>query len=146
MPVKAGLPLSRGSRALLYDLALELERPRRKLGVLGLEQEGVEAAAMVDGLERIGGHPQPHAPAEHVRHQRDIEQVGLELPLGLAVGVAHFMTDLTVLAGELATPCHGSNSLQIFLAQNAFSLPRRQVAPAQLWPPTGQWGEMAADL
>jgi hypothetical protein len=36
------------------------ERPRRQLGVLGFEQEGVEPAAMIDGLERIGGNAQPH--------------------------------------------------------------------------------------
>jgi hypothetical protein len=30
------------------------------------EQEGVEAAAMIDGLERIGGNAQPHQ-AKHFR-------------------------------------------------------------------------------
>ena len=47
-------------RLLLDDLPLELAHLRREVGVLGLEQEGVEPAAMVDGLERIGRDPHAH--------------------------------------------------------------------------------------
>ena len=44
-----GLP-----RELLADLALEIERPRRQFVVLRLDQEGIETAAVIDGLERVG--------------------------------------------------------------------------------------------
>src|SRR5580704_10050425 len=90
--------------ALLHHSALELEHPRRQFGILGLEQEGVEAAAMIDGLERIGRNPQPDRAAERVRQQRDIEQVGPKPPLGLAVRVAHPVADLAGLSGQFATP------------------------------------------
>ena len=40
--------------ALLDDRALDLERVLGEVGVLGDEQEGIEPAAMVDALERIG--------------------------------------------------------------------------------------------
>ena len=43
---------------LLRDLALEVARLGRQLVVLGLHQEGIEAAAMIDGLQRIGRNPQ----------------------------------------------------------------------------------------
>src|ERR1700680_4332034 len=97
--------------ALLPHCALELEHPRRQLGVFGLEQEGVEAAAMIDGLERVGRNPQPDRAVERVRYQRDIEQIGQEPPLGLAVRMAHFMPDLADLSGQLAAPCHGRKIL-----------------------------------
>ena len=103
--------------ALLDDLALELERPRRQLGVLGRQQEGIEAAAMVDGLERIGGDAQPNGAAERIRHQRDVEQVRQKPPFGLAVRVAHAVPDLAGFSGELAAPGHGNSS--IFRASGA---------------------------
>src|SRR5882724_3286721 len=50
---------SRGlGQLLLGDLALEIDGLLRQLALLGLEQEGVEAAAVIDGLERIGGNAQ----------------------------------------------------------------------------------------
>ena len=45
-------------------LALDLERPGRKLAVLGGQKESVEPAAMVDGLERVGRNAQAHRAAE----------------------------------------------------------------------------------
>src|SRR5581483_9993766 len=89
----------RRSGALLDDLPLEDEHARRQFGILGLEQEGVEAAAMIDAFKRIRGNPQPERAAERVRDQRDVEQVGQKPPLGLAVRMAHLVPDLTGLAG-----------------------------------------------
>jgi len=43
-----------GLRGLLVDLLLELERLRRQLVRLGLLEEGIKPAAMIDGLERVG--------------------------------------------------------------------------------------------
>src|ERR1700722_13699872 len=90
--------------ALLDDLALELKHPRRQLGVLGFEQEGIEAAAMIDGLERIGANPPPDRAVERIRQQRHIEQVGPKPPLGLTVRMAHPVADLAYLSGQFATP------------------------------------------
>ena len=88
----------RGSLGLLLrDLPLELEHLGRQVGVLGLEQEGVEPAAVVDGLERVGRHPHPHLALQRVGNQRDVAQVRHEPPLGLDVGVAHFVADHAAL-------------------------------------------------
>ena len=54
----------RPPRRASCDLALEFERAARQFVVLRLDQEGVEAAAMVDGLERVGGNAQPHRTVE----------------------------------------------------------------------------------
>ena len=90
--------------ALLDYLALEFEHAWRQLVVLGLEQEGIEPPTMIDRLERIGRDPQPDLAAEGVGDQRDIPQVGEEPPLGLDIGVAHFVADQRFLTGQIATP------------------------------------------
>src|SRR4051812_44321379 len=51
-------------RLLLGDRALEVDRLLRQLTLFGLEQEGVEAAAVIDGLQRVGRDPQPDRAAE----------------------------------------------------------------------------------
>src|SRR5262249_14181709 len=89
---------------LLLDLALELEHARRQLCILGLDEEGIEAAAMIDRLESVRRHQQLHRAAERIRHHGDVEQVGQEPPLGLAVRVAHLVSDLRALAGQFASP------------------------------------------
>src|SRR3954468_1339978 len=60
------LLLRGGRRRLLLDLALEFERARREFGGLGFQHERIEAAAMVDASERVGGHAQAHVAAERV--------------------------------------------------------------------------------
>src|SRR5262249_47966353 len=64
---------------------------------------------MIDRLERIGADAQLDRAAERVRDQRHVEQVGQEAPLGLDVGVADLVSDLRRLAGQIASPRHGSN-------------------------------------
>ena len=90
-----GLQARRLSRLglLLLDRALEVARLGRQHVVLGLQQEGIEAAAMIDGLERIGRDPQLHRAPERVGDHGDVEQVRQEPPLGLDVGVAHLVAD-----------------------------------------------------
>src|SRR5271170_1609679 len=102
--------LSGCDRPLLDDLTLEFERAGGQFFVAGLEQERVEAAAMVDGLQRIRGNAQTHRAAERVGHEGNVEQVWQKPPLGLAVRMAHLMPNLTCFAGQLATPRHGCNS------------------------------------
>ena len=59
-------------RAFLLICRLSSTHLRRELVVLRLQQEGVEPAAMVHRLERVGGYPQPHRAAQRVRQQRDV--------------------------------------------------------------------------
>jgi hypothetical protein len=99
-------------RALLGDRPLDLKRARRELRVLGLEQEGIEPAAMVDALERVGRNAHAHRAPERVGLKRDVQQIGQEAPLGLPVRMAHLMPDLPGFAGQLATPRHGLNPLE----------------------------------
>src|SRR4051812_26224820 len=47
-------------RPFLHELALEVEDARGQFVVVRLQQEGVEAAAMVNGLEGVGRDAQPH--------------------------------------------------------------------------------------
>src|SRR5262245_19928352 len=92
---------------LLLHFALDLAGAPGELVLLRLDQEGVEAAAAVDGLERIGRDAQLHRAAERVRHHGDVDQVGEEAPLGLDVRVADLVPDLRAFAGQFATPRHG---------------------------------------
>jgi hypothetical protein len=48
-------------RGLLLDRALQVERTGRQVDGLGLEQEGIEAAAVVDALDRVGRDAQARA-------------------------------------------------------------------------------------
>src|SRR6185503_225279 len=103
-----GSELSRGG-LLLRDLILELERLRRKLLVPGLLEERIKPAAMIDGLECVGRDAQLDRAAERIRHQRDVQQVRQEAPLGLDVRMADLMANQWALAGQIATARHGRN-------------------------------------
>src|SRR5689334_5253826 len=89
----ASEPLARRRFALLHDLALELQDPRRQFGILGLEQESVEAATVIDRLERICRYAQADSAAERVRNKRHIAQIRQKPAFGLDIGVAHFVAD-----------------------------------------------------
>src|SRR5262249_47155506 len=93
---------SRGRYPLFSDLTFELYRFLESLLVSRLHQKGVEAAAMVDSLEGIRRDAQPHRAAERVRDHRHVEQIGQKAPLGFDVRVAHFMSNLGRLAGQIA--------------------------------------------
>jgi len=51
----------------------DLERARREVAVVGLEQEGIETATMVDRFQSICRNPQPDFTAERIRQQRDVQ-------------------------------------------------------------------------
>jgi len=53
--------------------------------------EGIEAAAVVDALDRVGGDAQAHVAAERVGNEGDVAQVRQEPALGLDIGVAHLV-------------------------------------------------------
>ena len=89
---------------LLYDLALEFEHSRRQVVVVCLEQKCIQTAAMVDSLQGVGRHAQPNPAAEGVGDQRDVAKVRQKAPLGLDVGMTHFMADQWLFTGQVATP------------------------------------------
>ena len=91
----------------------------RKLVILCLEQKGVETAAMVDRLDRIGGHPQPHRTSERVRYHRDVEQIGQKPALGLDVGVTDAVAHKRPLARQFAPPRHWQTSFKNVLTAHA---------------------------
>lgn len=91
---------------LLLDRALQVERAGREGGRPGLLQVGVEAAVVVDALQRVGRHPQAHVAAERVRDEGDVDQVRQEPALGLDVRVAHLVADLGALGGQFALTGH----------------------------------------
>src|SRR5579872_6567086 len=104
---------------LLLDLPLEVERPLGQIGVLGLDQIGIEAAAMVDAAQRMGRDPQPHRAAERFGHHGDVEQIRQKAPFGLDVGMAYLVPDLRTLATQLASPRHRRGPLVHGPAPNA---------------------------
>src|SRR5262249_22868220 len=99
------------SELLLFDLALQLDRLRRKLGGIRLDQEGIEATTVINALQRVGRHAKAHGAAQCVRDQRDVAQVRQKPALGLAVRVADFVANLSALGGQFAAPRHGENPL-----------------------------------
>ena len=98
--------------SLFGDLPFELERLGRKLVVLCLEQIGVETAAVVDRLDRVGGDPQPHRTSKRVRYHRDVEQVGQKPALGFDVGVTDAVAHKRPLARQFAPPRHWQTSFK----------------------------------
>src|SRR5208283_4144922 len=84
----------------------ESEGVDREFGVAGLEQEGVEAAAMLDRAQGGGGDAQAHRTLQRVRDQRDIDEVRQEPRTGLVIGMADEIAGLHGLAGQFATAGH----------------------------------------
>ena len=100
-----------GRRDLLLDRALQVQSAGRQHVGLGLDQEGIEAAAVVDAFDGVGGDAQAHVPAQRVGNEGDVAQVRQEAPLGLDVGVAHRVAHLRALGRQFAAPRHLKNPL-----------------------------------
>ena len=91
---------------LLLDGALEIEGAGGEVGGAGLLQEGVEAAIVVDALQRVGRDAQAHVAAERIRHEGDVDQVRQKPALRLDVRVAHLVAHLGALGGQFALTGH----------------------------------------
>jgi len=98
---------ARCGELLLFDLALQLQCLRREVACACLGQERVEAAAVVDRLQRVGRNTQAHRAAERVRDQGDVAQVRQKPALGLVVLVADLVANLRALGRQFAAPRHG---------------------------------------
>jgi hypothetical protein len=107
----ARLFLRRRGRRLLHDRALQFQRAGREVVGFGLDQERVEAAIVVDALDRVGGDAQAHVAAQRVRDEGHVAQVRQEAPLGLDVGVADLVAGLGALGRQFAAPRHIENPL-----------------------------------
>lgn len=94
---------------LLLNGALQLEGARRQIVGLGLDQEGVEAAIVVDALDRIGRNAQAHVARQRFRDERHVDEVRQEAALGLDVGVADLVADEGALGREFAAARHVTN-------------------------------------
>jgi hypothetical protein len=79
-------------------------RFRRQRLVALLEQERIEPAAVIDGLDRVRADPETHIAVEDVAAHRHVAQVRQEPALGLDVRMAHLVADKHRLASEVATP------------------------------------------
>src|ERR1700674_4870617 len=111
LSASAGMTSSRDLFALrLLDVALELLAALGQLLVLGLHQEGVEAAAAFHGLERVRTDAQAHLALQRIGYQGYIAQVGPERALALVLGMAAQLSGHGQLAHQLASPGHFNNS------------------------------------
>ena len=70
---------------LLLDVALQMTRIEREIFRRRLDQERVEATAMLNRAKRMGGHAKADSAAERIRLKRNLAQVRAELALGLVV-------------------------------------------------------------
>lgn len=100
-----GNPRSVGGE-LLLDVALQRERAGRQLAGRSLDEEGVEAAAMIDGAQGVGRDAQTHRAAERVGLQGDVDEVRPEDRLGLTVRVADELARQGGFPGQFATASH----------------------------------------
>ena len=96
-----------GFGSLLGDLPAQQTSAHRQFGFVGLEQEGVKAAAMFDRTQGMRRNTQAEALAESVGDQRDLAKVRQEPAAGLVVGVAYVVAGLNALAGQFAHTRHG---------------------------------------
>src|SRR6202167_2509488 len=98
--------------ALLDDLALEFDRVLGELRLMSLDEEIVEAAAMLDRPQRRRGDAQAHGALEQIRGERDLDEVRQEARARLAVGMADLVAGLNGYPSQLAAACHRTTILQ----------------------------------
>ncbi|VTZ61695.1 hypothetical protein EMEDMD4_300061 [Sinorhizobium medicae] len=123
--------LSGGFGSLLDDLTTQQASAHAEFGLVGLQQEGVEAAAVFDRAESRSGNAQAEALAESIGNQRDVAQVREELALGLVVGMADIVARLDALAGQFATTGHGT---PILLSPPDNAVAGLEPRPRSCWP------------
>jgi hypothetical protein len=103
---RLGRRLNLFSSTRLFDLPLQAPRLQRKLFIPGLEEERIQAAAVLNGTQRVGTDAKPHAAAKAIAQKRDIAKVRQKTPLGLNIRVAYEMANKTTLACEIALARH----------------------------------------
>jgi len=91
---------------LLRDLVLQRPGAGRKLGIRGLQQEGIEATTMLDRAQGGGSDAQAHAAAERFGRECHLDEIWQEPRLGLAVRMADQIANEDGLPGQFATARH----------------------------------------
>jgi hypothetical protein len=81
----------------------------RQAPVRGAEQEGIEAAIVLDRADAVGRQAHLDLRGEHIGPEGGFLQVGQEAPAGLVVGVADVVARQDALAGDAAAAGHGGN-------------------------------------
>ena len=105
----SGMTSSRSGRdfaAGLDDVAAQALAALGELRFAGLEQEGVEAAPVLHGLQGVGADAQAKLALQRVADQRHLAQVGAEGALGLVLGVAAQLAGHRQLACQLTSAGH----------------------------------------
>ena len=89
---------------VLGDWRLTSTYFRREIGVLGLEQESVEPAAVVHGPQRIGRHTHPQLRPSASEISVTLRRFGMNRRLVLILEWLYFVADQGLLPGQIATP------------------------------------------
>src|SRR5690606_24536375 len=79
---------------------------RRQIGISLLEQESIEATAVLDGAQGSGADAQLDRTAQSVRHQGDVDEVGEEAATGTVESVRNVVANHYALAGQFTATCH----------------------------------------
>lgn len=98
--------LSGSFSLLLCDLAFEQAGALRKFLIVGFDEEGIEATAMFDRTQGVGGNAQAIALAERFGDQRNIAEVRQETATRPVVRVADIVAVLDRLAGQFTSAGH----------------------------------------
>src|SRR5258706_7001645 len=118
----------------LGDAALQADGVGRKLGIGRAQQEGVEAAIMLDGADGVDGQLQAHEMAERIREHGRILQIRQETASRLVVGVADVVTRQYALAGDGAASSHDQYPLDVKPKQAARKAPPEQAGVLRCQP------------
>src|SRR5690606_32700438 len=92
------------------DFLLDAQSQRRKVGIVLLEQEGIQTTAVLDGAQGGSGDAQLDRTVQRVRDQGDVHQIGEKTAAGAVEGVRNIVAHHNALAGQFAATCHWSRS------------------------------------
>jgi hypothetical protein len=93
-------------RHCFLQLSLNLQSTLRKLLVMGLQQEGIQTADMIDATQRLGGHAEFEVPAQLFRGDSDIAQVRQKATAGSILGVGNIVSSHHTSASQFAATRH----------------------------------------
>src|SRR5690606_31306723 len=88
------------------DFLLDAQRQRRQIGIVLLEQEGIEATAVLDGAQRRSRHAQLDRTVQRLGQQGHVEQVGEKAAAGTVERVGNVVSDHHALAGQFTATSH----------------------------------------
>ena len=111
--IKTGALSDRGFRFRLFNSPFQPPNFRFKFGILGIQEEGIDAALPFHRPDRIGRNFQAYGFAQRLAKQRRLLQIGQEPAAGLVVGMADIVPRLHAATRKLATPGHFESSSRL---------------------------------